>query len=79
MKVIDTVLRICHYCRTDNAGSLLGDGHDSVTPSAKRHDREHPPSDLEGIVTVLIVSVLHYSVAIMSCTGHLLSEVILDI
>ena len=50
-----------------------------MTPSAKSHDWEHPPSDVEGIVTVLIASVLRYSVAIISCSGYLLSEVILDI
>ena len=25
-----------------------GDGHDSVTPSAKRHDLEHSPPDVKG-------------------------------
>ena len=33
-----------------------GDGRDSETPSAQRHDSEHPPPDVEGIVTVFSAS-----------------------
>ena len=40
-----------------------GDGHDSVTPSVKKHDTEHPPPDVKGMVKVSIASVLHYNVA----------------
>ena len=39
-----------------------GDGRDSVTPSAKRHDSEYPPP-VEGMVTVFSASgsILHCS------------------
>ena len=43
---------ICHQSTSDDAASFSGDGHDSVTPSVKKHDSEHPPPDVNGIVTV---------------------------
>ena len=42
-----------------------GDGHDSVTSSAKKHDSEHPPFDVKG--TILITSALHCVADSLSC------------
>ena len=50
----------CYWCTVMLLLPFSGDGHDSETPSAKRHDVEHPPSDLEGMVAFFIAT-LHCS------------------